>query len=405
MWVLASTSSISRAQNFGPVPVRVALIREDTIGEEVSFIGTLEPDIATKVGAVVAGRVVESAVREGDRVSGGESILLQLDRTPREIALREAEAAVAKTREEWEKLKRGFRTEEVAQRKAEALEQKALRERARKDFDRAKKLFEDDLISLAEFQRVESDYVAAREKHERANAALRLATSGARVEDIAKAEAEYREMRARADLIAFELSRTTLTAPISGYVVRKHVEVGDWVNPGDVVADLVDLDPVFATGPVGERKIRLLRRGLPATVRLDAFPGETFSGEVAYIIPQADVQSRTFPVKVLLSNPKGRLKAGLLARITIEIEGEKPSLLVPKDALVRKGANEVVFVIENDRAREYEVQTGRAFKEHIEVTNDALRAGLQVVVLGNELLRDGAPVKIVELSAQNGDTG
>ena len=86
--------------------------------------------------------------------------------------------------------------------------------------------------------------------------------------------------------MAYEIEKNTLVAPISGFIVKKHVEVGDWVNAGEPVADLVDLDPVLAAGPVGERKIARLRTGLPATVTLDAFPGEVFAGEVAHIVPR-----------------------------------------------------------------------------------------------------------------------
>ena len=153
----------------------------------------------------------------------------------------------------------------------------------------------DQLISLAEFQKVESGYIAAREKHGSARAALKLTRSGARAEDIAMAEAEHDEARARLDAVAYEIEKSTLPAPLSGFIVRKHVDVGNWVNAGEPVADLVDLDPVFAAGPVGERRITLLRTGLPATVSLDAFPGEVFSGEVAHIIPQADTRSSQLP--------------------------------------------------------------------------------------------------------------
>ena len=306
-------------QRWGPRPVAVKTVpvQSKAIPREVSFIGTIEPNVATTVAAVVAGRVSAAGFREGDAVTAGKSVLLQLDRGRREIALRERAAAVARAKKQWEKVREGSRSEEVEQRLAAAKEQEALLERARRDFERAKRLYDDQLVSLAELQKAESDYLAAREKYGSARAALKLTRSGARAEDIAMAEAEHDEARARMDAVSYEIEKSTLLAPISGFIVRKHVDVGDWVNAGEPVADLVDLDPVFAAGPVGERKIALLRRGQPATVALDAFPGETFSGEVAHIVPQADTRSRSFPVKIRLSNAQGRLKAGMLARIAV----------------------------------------------------------------------------------------
>ena len=94
-----------------------------------------------------------------------------MDRGRREIALRERAAAVARAKKQWEKVREGSRSEEVAQRLAAAKEQEALLERARRDFERAKRLYDDQLVSLAELQKAESDYLAAREKYGSARAA------------------------------------------------------------------------------------------------------------------------------------------------------------------------------------------------------------------------------------------
>ena len=383
------------AQRWGarPTAVKVATVVSKPIPEEVSFIGTIEPNVATTAASVVSGRVASAGFREGDPVTAGKTILLEVDRGRREIALRERAAAVTRAKKQWEKVREGSRSEEVAQRVAGAKEQEAHLRHARRDLERARRLHDDQLISLAEFQKVESDYLAAREKHGSAEAALKLTRSGARDEDIAMAEAGHEEARARLDAVAYEIEKSTLLAPISGFIVKKRVDVGDWVNAGEPVADLVDLDPVFAVGPVGERKIALLRAGLPATVTLDAFPGEVFAGEVARIVPQADTRSRSFPVKVRLSNARGRLKAGMLARVAVIVASGEPSVLVPKDAVVRRGPDELVFVVSNGQAKAVKVSTGRGYRTLLEIADGALKPGQQVVTLGNEVLRDGAKVQ------------
>ncbi|MDE0028450.1 MAG: efflux RND transporter periplasmic adaptor subunit [Deltaproteobacteria bacterium] len=394
-------------QRWGPRPVAVktAPVQSKAIPEEVSFIGTIEPNVATTAAAVVAGRVAAAGFREGDAVAAGKTVLLQVDRGRREIALRERAAAVARAKKQWDKVREGSRSEEVAQRLAAAKEQEAILQHHERDLERARRLHEGRLISLAEFQKVESDYLAAREKYGSARAALDLTRSGARAEDIAMAEAEHEEARARMDAVAYEIDRSTLRAPISGFIVRKHVDVGDWVNAGEPVADLVDLDPVFASGPVGERKIARLRTGLPANVTLDAFPGEVFSGEVAHIVPQADTRSRSFPVKVRLANARGRLKAGMLARVTVIVSSGEPSVLVPKDAVVRRGPDEVVFVVSNGQAKAVKVSTGRGYRALLEIAGGDLKPGQQVVTLGNEVLRDGAKVQLGNGAGPRGGPG
>ncbi len=382
------------AQGWGarPTAVKVAPVESKAIPEEVSFIGTIEPNVSTTAASVVSGRVVAAGFREGDAVEAGKTVLLGVDRGRREIALRERAAALERAKKQWDKVREGSRAEEVQQRVAAAKEQRAILQQAERDLERAKRLHDSQLVSVAEFQRVESEYLAAREKYGSARAALDLTRSGARAQDIAMAEAEFEEARARLDAVTYEIDKSTLPAPISGFVVRKHVDVGAWVNAGEPVADLVDLDPVFATGPVGERKIALLRPGLPATVTLDAFPDEVFAGEVVHIVPQADTRSRSFPVKVRLSNAQGRLKAGMLARVVVTVASGEPSVFVPKDAVVRRGPDELVFVVSNGQAKAVKVRTGRGYRTLLEIAGGDLEPGQQVVTLGNEALRDGAKV-------------
>ena len=109
----------------GPVAVRVASVESAEVPEEVSFIGTIEPNIATTVASLVSGRVAVADFREGDAVVAGKTILLQVDRGGREITLRERAAAVARAKKQWEKVKEGSRSEEVAQRLAGVKEQEA----------------------------------------------------------------------------------------------------------------------------------------------------------------------------------------------------------------------------------------------------------------------------------------
>lgn len=394
--LLLLVASSAAAQGLpGPraIPVSVAPVTTRAIADEVTFIGTVEPTIATTVGAEVAGRVVEVPVQEGDRVVAGRSVLARLDATPREIQLREARAAVAKAREELAKLQRGYREEEVAQRQADADAQRALLARARADFERAQKLHADQIISTAERQRFEAEYLAAKERHRAATEALRMARAGPRPEEIAQAEAELAQVQARADRIRDEIRRMTVRAPITGYVVRKRVEVGAWVQTGDRIADLIALDTVFVTGPVGEREIRRVRAGQPAQIALDAYPGRAFTGTVSAVVPGADAASRTFPVKVTVANPDGLLKAGMFARVAVRTGQARTGLFLPKDAVVRRSGQDFVFVVEGDLANLVRVETGAIVDGLLEVRSRELAPGQPVVTLGNEFLQPGMKVR------------
>lgn len=388
----------ARAQRAGPPPTNVVVgqVIEKPVRGEIQVIGTVEPNISTTVSAEVSGVIERFDLREGDRVVKGRTVIAQLKRTDREIALREAQAVVARAKEEWEKLKKGYRPEEVNQRRAEVAERKALMERAEKDLARAKDLYADGAISIQELQREEANYVAARSQYEKALEALREAETGYQQEDIAKAEAEYRQAQAAYDRIADELEKTAIRSPINGFIVKKHAEVGQWVSAGGKIADVVDLDKVQIVTLIAEKEIGQISVGDRATITVDTYPGRTFVGRITHIVPQADLNSRAFPVKIEVDNSKGQpLKGGMLARVSITYGVPRPTLLVPKDAVVRRGDQQIVFVVNEQKAHLQQVVTGRAVDGFLEIVDGKLKVGNVVVVTGNEVLRDGAPVRIV----------
>lgn len=379
-----------------PVAVKVAKVVERPAVERVTFVATVEASVETTVGAELAGQVVEMAVLEGDQVVAGRTVLARLDSGPREIELREAMATVAKAREELEKLRRGSRAEEVAQREADVAAQEAMLDRAEADYQRGQELYERQLISRAELQRWESEFLAAKHRHRQLSEALAMTREGPRPEEIGQAEAELRRSQARADRIRDEIQRSTIRAPISGFVVRKRVDVGAWLQPGTALVNLVVLDPIFVTGPVGEREIPRVQVGQPATITLDAYPGRVFEGVVTAVIPGADPTSRTFPVRATVRNPESLLKAGMFARVAIRTGGERRALFVPRDALVRRGREEHVLVVDGGQASALRVETGVESDGLVEVRAGDLRAGQPVVTLGAELVQPGAKVQVVQ---------
>lgn len=330
------------AQGPPPVPVEVAPVVERTVEKEIQAVGTVEANLYTTVSAEVQGAVARFDLREGDRVEKGE-VIAQLRRTDLEIAIKEAQANLR--------------------------EKEALFTRAAHDYRRFKSLFDEGAISAAELDRAEASADAARAQKE-------------------SAEEAYRK-------IADQLRRTTVVAPFSGYIVKKHVELGQWVEEGGKVADLVDIDTVYVVIPVNERDIGKVRRGDVATITVDGYPDRTFKGQVTYIVPQADLSSRNFPVKIRVDNAREHLlMAGMFARVDIRYGEPRRAVFIPKDALVIRGKEQLVFVVDTTRVQARRVETGQAVGELVEVVKGDLRVGQKVVVAGNEILRDGVPIQV-----------
>jgi HlyD family secretion protein len=373
----------------GPVPVVVGTVVEQQVATEVEVVGSVEPQLATTLSTEIAGFTQSFALREGEFVQKGKTVVAQLKSTELELALNEAEAELAKARADLTKLKRGLRPEEIEEKRAEVAEKKAWVEKYAKDVERTKSLVTRDMVSLSEFNQAEANYLAAKAQYERTLRSLRVAELGFRQEEISAAEAEVQRLQAKVQRLREDVQKTVIRSPVSGFITNRYAEVGQWVERGGRVADIIDLAAVLVRVPVHERDIRLVQVGDEALVTLDALPNRTFSGRVKYMTPQADLASRTFPVKIEVPNtPDHAIKAGMFARVTLRTGSAQPSVFVPKDAVVRRASRQVVFVVEDAKARMVPIKTGRSHEGLIEVVEGQLTPGEAVVVTGNEFLQD-----------------
>ncbi len=172
-------------------------------------------------------------------------------------------------------------------------------------------------------------------------AAYNLVKEGPRPERIAAARAQVDIQAAQIEKLQDQISKHTIVARFPGYVTAEHTEVGQWVQQGEAVAEIIALDEVDVEVHVMENQIRHIQVGATARVEIPALAQPTLTGEVALVVPQADVRSRTFRVKVRLENSiqdgQALLKAGMLARVTFSIGQPQHVLLVPKDAIVLGG--------------------------------------------------------------------
>jgi RND family efflux transporter MFP subunit len=210
--------------------------------------------------------------------------------------------------------------------------------------------------------------------------------------------------QATVDRLKDQLTKHTIISRFDGYVTAEHTEVGQWVKQGDPIVEVAALDEVEVHAYVVEQHVPHVRVGAQVIVEVPALPGQNFAGVVTEIVPQADVQARTFPVKVRVKNTVADevplLKSGMYARVMLPTGARRMATLVPKDALVLGGQQTLVFVVETadgqqGTASPVPVQTGVAEGNLIQVIG-SLKSGQLVVVQGNERLlpMPGQPVAI-----------
>ncbi|MDA1055276.1 MAG: efflux RND transporter periplasmic adaptor subunit [Planctomycetota bacterium] len=394
-----------------PVTVIVAAVVQREVSAGQTFVGAVVPPRRSIIGSAVDGRVSEMYVDAGDAVGppqpdedgterGQPIAQLLTDTISIEIASARAEMLLRQY--ELAEMDAGSRPEEIAQAKAQLGAAQALRDFAKKRFDRTKTLFDQsNTASLDELEQALSASVAADQNQVAAKATADLVIAGPRKEHIEQARARLAKATEDMNHLESQKAKYTLRAPFEGYVAAKLSEVGAWVSRGDPVAEVIELDPIEIDVSVPEAFIAHVRIGAPAQIRADAVPDQAFTGTVARIIPDADLRSRTFPVKVRLANPKTEdghlLKAGMLARVTLAVGPPIQALLVPKDSLVLGGPQPSLMVVTKDPETQQEtvrpvpVQLGITDGSLIQVTGN-LAATDRVVVIGNERVRPGQPI-------------
>ncbi len=294
--------------------------------------GTVE---ATEVqlGFQSAGRIESLGPREGERVKAG-AVMGQLDRAEMLARRGQAQAQLASAQAVLRELQSGFRSEEVAQGRA-ALDASGQRlADARRDVERAKRLFEGGAVGAESLDKARMTLDVTNSQYEQARQQLHILQAGTRHEKIDVQRAQVVQVQAAIKPIDAALDNMVLLAPMDGIVTLRHREPGATVGPGAPVFTLMNPANRWVRIYVPENRVGQVRLGTPAAITTDSFPGKTYPGEVVFIASQAEFTPKTvqtteervklvYAVKVRVSGDSGfELKPGMPA--DVRLDGAQP---------------------------------------------------------------------------------
>jgi HlyD family secretion protein len=321
-----------------------------------------------RVGSKVGGRIDKVLVREGDSVQPGQVLITFDDKElqaaleqsrandekarrgyrPEEIA--EARAAAAQAKADFELKKNGYRQEDIAAAQADLDRAKADETRTHLDFDRYDALAKKDLVSKQQLDSAEANWKMALAQQHNARHKLDELQRGYRPEEIASAEARYRQSQAtlekfehgnrREDVdlakagLSYDEARfreRQVVAPSAATVEVLDVRPGDLIAPNTPVATLLEKDQIYVRIYIPETEIGKVKVGQKAEVRVDSFPKTAFDGVVEQINQQAEflprnVQTReervhqVIGIKIRINDPAGRVLAGMAADVKLKAE-------------------------------------------------------------------------------------
>jgi multidrug efflux pump subunit AcrA (membrane-fusion protein) len=400
--VFAASCGGSRAQNSKnanaaaapAAPQAVDVTTAPTIMRDlpryVEATGSLAGDEQTDVAPTVGGRVVSVGVDLGSYVQRGQ-VIAQLDAGDAQLrleqsraALQQAESAVRQA-EAHIGLAPGQRFDPT--RVAEVRAAKAAYDLAEKNLARFEKLLESGDVSRSAYdqQRAQRDqlreqYQAIITQANQSYAAVQTARAAADAARVAVSQAQ-KGMR-----------DVTVLAPISGYVVDRPADLGEYVSTSSKVATIVRTNPLRVRIDIPEQAISTVRPGQSVSVSVSTYPDRAFAGRVARVSPNVSSTSRTLTVEAEVDNGENLLKPGQFATIRVLMPQTDPAVLVPARAVRTDGTTARVFVIQDGFARERLVATGQQEGDLIEIKGN-VQAGELVATSNVEQLADGIPVR------------
>jgi membrane fusion protein (multidrug efflux system) len=332
-------------------PVATAPVVARDLEERIGASGELQAQLRTTLAAEVAGRITRVVLEEGDAVVAG-TLVVEIDPERRQLALDET--------------------------RARASQADARLARERRETDRVRTLH--------------GSKVASESQLEGAETALEVA------------QADAAAARAQLGVARRALSDASVAAPFAGLLARRYVNMGEFVQPGAPLFDLVSLDPIDVVFHLAELDSSRVALGQKVAVKVAPYPDRAFEATVAVISPTIDPATRTLRVKATLPNPDGTLRPGLFAHADLGVAVRRGVALLPAEAVLQRSSGSVVFVVgAGDRVQRREVKLGAFHREGVEVES-GVTPGETVVTRGHGGLIDGALVRVAESSGQAAPT-
>ncbi len=351
---------------------------------ELTASGYVQADITSRPAPKVPGRVAKVHIKQGDRVEVGQ-VLLELDPADEKANIQTAQSQVSAALAQAQSAKARAT---VAEAQLQEVVLQAARER---------QLADQRVVGFAGADDLEARVTSLRQSVDAAKAEAKASS------------AQAQALQSQVNALKTSLGNLTLLAPISGTVINRPPQVGEYVGPQPpgVTVDmggirLADFSTMLVETDIPEGRLGQVKVGGPAEIVLDAYPDRRYRGQVREVTPQVDRAKATVVVKVAFAeDPKGALP-DMSARVSFlakELDQEAmklpPKNIVPATAVVERQGTRAVFIVENGKARLRPVTLGPSFGTGFEVVSGPA-PGTQIVNNPPATLADGQGIKVAD---------
>lgn len=230
-----------------------------------------------------------------------------------------------------------------------------------------------------------------------------------RIKNLAKSNSASKqlldEQKARVDALTAQLevvhanlAETQIKAPFSGTLGQRNISLGAYVKAGEVITTLDDTATIKLDFSVAERHLPSISNGQQVFAKSIAYPDEVFTGEIFSIDSRVDPVTRSVGVRTKIANAEGKIKPGMLLTVTLQKQ-VLDTLVLDEKALVPIEDKQFVFVVQEDKAVQTEVQIGARKPGQVQILS-GISAGAEVITQGTLRVRNGSAVKVLNRAGE-----
>lgn len=394
-----------------PLPITVARAESRPVQRTVETVGSVVAWQETVVKTEQPGTIAKLLVDLGDAVTPGK-ILAEYDAREFQFSVDQTEADLLSARQSYARAQATVSSSEASLRRsrdglsaldAEVARNQSQVEWAKSELDRTQELFHKELIAKRDVDSARNGYNTAMAQLQMAVNVRSLHPDQVRIAEaqldsdraaLRVAEAEVARRGAMLGIMRKRLGDTTIRAPFAGQIAKRHVNAGEYVKENTPVFSLVALDPLKYTGTVSERFAPELKAGQRFELSVEAYPGQTFAGQVTRISPAVEVQTRSLALEGRVGNADNRLRPGFFTKGLVLTRKDAAAAFVPAEAVVYFVGISKVFVVTNGKVEERLVKAGSRQGTLVEIL-DGVKPGETVAVSNLSQLFNGAPVTLV----------
>jgi multidrug efflux pump subunit AcrA (membrane-fusion protein) len=362
-----------------PKQVRTVPVAEIPLGRSVTVTGTLAAFDQATLSAKVPGRVRSITVDLGSGVRRGQ-VVAQLEAQDYQLRVEQAEAALAQARARLGLLPDGTDDRVDAEVTGTVRQARATLNEAQANRDRAARLVAEGVIARAEYESADATLKVALARYQDA------------VEEVRNRQALLAQRRSELALARQQLADTNVYAPFDGMVHEKRASVGEYLAAGAPLVTVVKMNPLRLRAEVPEREAQSVHGGERVSVHVEG-GAHDYEGRIRRLSPTISEQNRVLVVEAEISND-GTLRPGAFVSAEIETDESGTAVTVPTSAIVTFAGIEKVITVENGKAREKPVTTGRRNADWTEILGGVQLGDRVVVEPGN--LQSGQAVNAIE---------